>query len=122
MRTTVLGSSGAEWMKPLGLAVSGASSFLEASYLPLDDDLTVLYGLNGAGKSFILEGLVSCLSGVRNPRHGHGLFLLAQLPSQDEWPQHLANAFDALNDALWSGNQLGRVSNVGRGSGLMLGT
>lgn len=71
-----------EWMRPLGVIIKmGSRRFLEDTYLPLDDDLTVLYGVNGAGKSFVLESVTSCYSGLRAQRHDSvSTFLLAQLP------------------------------------------
>ena len=96
-----LGASGVEWMRPLGLAVlpgGGSHRLLQPSYLPLDEELTVLYGLNGAGKSFVLDGLAACLSGLRHPRQQRSsIYLIGQLPDGDgfNWPIGLANTFAA---------------------------
>jgi hypothetical protein len=38
------------------------------AYLPLEPGLTVLFGLNGAGKSLLLEGLRECLTGLKASR------------------------------------------------------
>ena len=49
------------------------------AYVPFEADMTVLFGLNGAGKSFLLEAWRSCLTGEHVGRAGTGVALLGSL-------------------------------------------
>lgn len=49
----------------LGFEVTG-DTLLEGDFLPLREGLTVLYGLNGAGKTRLLRGMRAALLGVRD--------------------------------------------------------
>src|SRR5690242_8471537 len=52
---TIVGS----FARLLGL-YTGESGAVPHSYLPLDGNVTVLYGRNGAGKSYVLDCMRSC--------------------------------------------------------------
>src|SRR4051812_32874610 len=57
---------------------------LAMAHLPLSGRLTVLYGLNGSGKSFILEALASVLSGQVSERvAGAGVAGLVSAPRNE---------------------------------------
>jgi hypothetical protein len=44
----------------------GDDSLLQSAFLPLRQGLTVVYGLNGAGKTRLLRGIQSALAGIRS--------------------------------------------------------
>lgn len=74
-----------DYMAPVGLFLGGHGTPIERSFLPLDQAFTVIYGLNGSGKSYILESLNACLSGLRPSRElgrKHPM-LLARFPDLD---------------------------------------
>lgn len=54
---------------------------LEGGFIPFDDGLTVIYGLNGAGKTRLVEGMRAALTGVRS---NVGLSLLVRLHKPTE--------------------------------------
>lgn len=71
----------------VGLAVVDENLLVADGIFSLEDSLTVIYGLNGAGKSRLLDGLADALRGVRSDKgialivratreyqrsHGHG--------------------------------------------------
>lgn len=47
----------------IGTSLSGSGPISDIIHLELDDGLSVLYGLNGAGKSHVLRALADCLLG-----------------------------------------------------------
>ncbi|WP_309065800.1 ATP-binding protein [Microbacterium sp.] len=49
----------------LGFELTG-DPLLEGEFLPLRQGLTVLYGLNGAGKTRLIRGVRAALLGVRD--------------------------------------------------------
>lgn len=56
---------------------------LEGTFLPLEEGLTVVYGLNGSGKTRLLTGITSALSGVRS-NVGLGLIVRVAHPTADD--------------------------------------
>ena len=60
----------------LGVAIdkSWRSGPMSAGWLPLYRGMNVLYGLNGAGKSLIIEGLIAALSG-QSPARSDGMHM-----------------------------------------------
>src|SRR4051812_14367296 len=93
-------SDGVVWLEPLALLIGGYRSPIESTYLTLEDPLTVLYGLNGAGKSFVLDALRSCLRGITSPRmRSTTTYVLARVPEDYErWPIGLSNAFKSVTN------------------------
>lgn len=85
-------------MRPLGLVINSRRGPIEPTYLPLDDPILVLYGLNGAGKSFVLDALKAGFSGLVPDRlRTTEISLLAELPALDDaWPNGLSWAFQAV--------------------------
>ncbi|MFC9555987.1 hypothetical protein ACFTWF_34785 [Rhodococcus sp. NPDC056960] len=49
----------------IGVSLRGSGPISEILHLELDDGLSVLYGLNGAGKSHVLRALTDCLLGIK---------------------------------------------------------
>ena len=71
-------------MRPIGLIIpSNSLAPVKGAFMPLDPSLTALYGLNGAGKSYVLDALRSCLSGIGTRRGVGGIRLLAATPPKD---------------------------------------
>lgn len=95
---TLSGANTVQWMRPQGLILGQSRGPLEATYLPLQDPMTVLYGLNGAGKSYVLDALRDSLSGVASDRlRGATTFLVATVPEDPElWSMGLTSAFESI--------------------------
>jgi ATPase subunit of ABC transporter with duplicated ATPase domains len=50
-----------------GVSASSAGPIADGVHVPLTRDITALYGLNGAGKSRLLNGIACALTGVMPP-------------------------------------------------------
>ncbi len=70
-------------LQPLGLLYGGDGTPLKESWVDLSQQSHVFYGLNGAGKTRLLEGLVGALTGF-----AAGGRILARIPFEDD---HIAN-------------------------------
>ena len=84
----------------LGMALDGKWSRgqpLSAGWVPLQRGVNVLYGLNGAGKSLILEALTAALTGKTDSRDGVRLEVIVQLADgvfkgdsdDDDWDEFI---------------------------------
>lgn len=74
----------------LGLAIWEAGP-LRKTYLPLDRGMTVLFGLNGAGKSSVLRALRAALEGHRTD--GATTALICRVQTGTAWPPLAAALF-----------------------------
>lgn len=105
-----------QFMKPLVLIAPVLGREVQLS---LEPGFTTLYGLNGAGKSLVLEALTSCLTGVVGTRFApatpreRGPRLLASLPRVTR--PHATPAWPALDLADELAHAVGRIfgSDVG---------
>lgn len=62
-----------------GVSVFGTGPIADGVHVPLTRNITALYGLNGAGKSRLLNGIACALTGVMPPRDRHGERPMAHL-------------------------------------------
>jgi len=74
------------WLIARGVVVNGPAP-VAGAFVPRRDDLIVLYGRNGSGKSRLLRGLLECLGAVNDlPNEFDGSLLWFDFVSRDEDP------------------------------------